>query len=74
VALRAVLALRTSALRDSAPSGIPRCSGFRAVRDSAPFGSCAVQVLRRSGPAPFGSCAFPPRHSLTGSYFVAQQR
>jgi hypothetical protein len=33
----------------SAPFGIPRRSGLRAVRDSGPFG-----IPRRSGSAPFG--------------------
>jgi len=46
------------ALRDSAPFGIPRCLGFRAVWDSAPSG-----IPRRSGfravrhSALFGPCA-----------------
>jgi hypothetical protein len=35
------------------PSGIPRRSGFRAVRDSAPFGIQRRSALRSSGPAPF---------------------
>jgi hypothetical protein len=36
------------AVRDFAPSGIPRRLGFRAVWDFAPFG-----IWRRSRPAPF---------------------
>jgi hypothetical protein len=39
------------ALRHLAPFGISRCYC------PAPFGFCAVRVLRRSGSAPFGFCA-----------------
>jgi hypothetical protein len=61
------------AVRDFALSGIPRCLGFRAVWDLAPFG-----ISRRSAPAPFQQFAvcstrvssgrtLCPRHDLPAS-------